>query len=262
MAARSIWSGQLGFGPISTPVKIYKAQDDKGVDLKLAHEGCGGAVGQKRECKVCEREIGWTETDRAFELSKDERVILTKADLAALPLKSSKKIEITGFLNPEDQPDPIYYGTSYYIAAEEAGETPFALIIGAMAESKLMGLAKITMRQREKTALIRALPDGRVLLTLLFWGDEIRDDGAFHMNESAVQSLTDRDIELSRQLVQGMVVDEYDPTESRDPYKEALLEVIKAKIEGREVTPIESESAQPTGSLTSMLEAAVAEVSK
>jgi len=260
MAPRSTFKGALTFGPISAAVKLYKATDEKKVSLTTAHKGCGGALKQKGYCDKCDEEgLGWAGQDRRYQLSKEKSVLLTEAELKALPLKSTREIELKGFLRPESQPDSLYFGDSYYMAPDEIGAKAFALIVTAMQRSKLWGLGTVSLRSREKMCLIRPTSEGRIVVSLLFYGDEVRDDPAYYMGESAVAGVTEQEVDLTQQLIDAMTLDEFDPNETSNAYTEALVNLVNAKLEGKEVETIEASPESSGGDLSDILSVAIAQ---
>lgn len=258
MPPRSVFSGTLAYGLISAPVKLYVATEDKAVSLNLVHKECGGRIGQERKCKSCSQITEPEDLDRGYQLSKDKMIVLTEAELQSLPLSTTKEIEMVGFLEEQHQPDPIYYGSSYYMVPDDLGIKPFALIVAAMRESNLQGLAKVSLRHREKTALMRPMRDGRILLTLLYWGDEVRDDPAYYLHEGLAE-ISKGEMDLARQIVGSMVVQEFDPTESRDAYREAMQELIAAKLAGKEIKPKAKKVESKVQSLEEQLKATLAQ---
>lgn len=252
---RATFSGSLTFGPLAIPIKLYTAQDDKGITLKLVHRDCGGLMSQVRRCKECEEEVEWTDLDRGYQLSKDQMIIFTQEEIDSIPLESTKAVGLKGFLTEESAPDPIYWGSSYFMAPDRGGDKPFSLITRAMRTEGLVGLASISLRNKERNALIRPIDDGRVLLTLLFWGNEVRDDPAYYTSE--VDARTEREEALTHQLVSGMILDSFDPNSTSDAYKNAIEKMIEVKLEGGVINTLQAH-APPTSSMEDALEAAVA----
>ena len=81
-------------------------------------------------------------------------------------------MEIVQFVKAEEV-DPIYFESSYYVAAEDAGKRPYALLARAMRESGYMALAQLTMHNREYTVFLRPFKDGLALHTM-YYADEVR----------------------------------------------------------------------------------------
>ncbi|HEX5451002.1 MAG TPA: Ku protein, partial [Candidatus Limnocylindrales bacterium] len=121
----------------------------------------------------------------------------------------------------------------------------------------LMAIAKIVIKDREALAAIGPYQK-TMLLTTLYWPDEIRATDELDLPEEA-QTFKPAELEMARNLVSAMTT-EFNPAEYHDEYREALMALIEAKIEGREVAHVEAPE-EPTGRLVDLmavLEASVA----
>jgi DNA end-binding protein Ku len=96
-----------------------------------------------------------------------------------------------------------------------------------------------------------------MLLSTLYWPDEVRDMGELDLPDEQFE-FKPAEKQMARQLVQAMT-GEFDPSQYKDEYREALMQVIEAKIEGEpvEIAAPEPEPAKLTD-LMAVLEASVA----
>jgi DNA end-binding protein Ku len=147
--ARAIWSGSIGFGMVSIPVKLFGATESKDISFNLLHSTCGTRVKQVRWCPTDEVEVPWNETVRGYQYAKDQYVTLTDEDFEKLPLPSRHTIDINAFVK-EDEIDPVYYEKSYHLAPDERGENPYALLIKTLEKKGLTAIATITIRKKEQ----------------------------------------------------------------------------------------------------------------
>ena len=111
---RAIWSGVITFGIVSIPVKLYPATQDKDVSFHQLHRPDHSRIKYKKFCSAEDVEVDQDEIMRAYEVSKDQYVELTDADLEQLPLPSRHTIELSAFVKTTEV-DPIYYDKSYYL---------------------------------------------------------------------------------------------------------------------------------------------------
>src|SRR5213593_4412910 len=153
---RSIWSGVISFGMVSIPVKLYTATESKDVSFHLLHKECGARLKQLRWCPEHEREVGWDEVVRGYEYARDEHVIMTDEDFEKLPLPSKHTVELSAFVKAEEI-DPIYYEKTYYLEPDEKAIKPFALLMKALREKQLTGIAKIAIRNKEQLCALRQM---------------------------------------------------------------------------------------------------------
>ena len=227
--ARAIWSGSIGFGMVSIPVKLFGATESKDISFNLLHATCGTRLKQLRWCPTDEREVPWSETVRGYEYAKDQYVTLTEEDFEKLPLPSKHTIELSAFVK-EDEIDPVYYERSYHLAPDERGEKAYALLIRTLEKKGLTAIATITIRKKEQLCALRPR-EGVLMLETLFYPDEVREQPEMDLDKVKI---TDRELDMAFALI-DLLRKPFDPEEYKDQYREALTQVIDAKLEGREV---------------------------
>lgn len=148
---RSIWKGAISFGMVSIPVKLYTATDEKDVSFHLLHKKDGVRIKQQRYCPEDDAVIEWNDVARGYEIAPEQYVVMEPSDFDKVPVNTTHTIEITDFV-PLDQIDPIYYQKTYYLEPEKTAGKPFALLREVLKDSRLIALAKITLRQKEQPA--------------------------------------------------------------------------------------------------------------
>jgi DNA end-binding protein Ku len=227
--ARAIWSGSISFGMVSIPVKLYGATESRDIRFQLLHATCGTKLQQRRWCPTDEVEVPWNEVARGYEYSKGQYVILTDEDFEQLPLPSKHTIELSAFVE-EREIDPIFYEHSYYLEPGERAEKPYALLLRALEEKGLSAVASITIRKKEQLCVLRS-HDSTILLETLFYPDEIRQERGVDL--SAVK-VSERELEMAFTLI-DLLKQPFDPSEYKDHYREALAQLIEAKLEGKQV---------------------------
>ncbi len=228
MPPRSIWKGVITFGMVSIPVRLYPATQDKDVSFHLLHKDDHSRIKFKRFCAVEEREVDQDELVKAYEVSTDQYVEITDEDLEQLPLPARHTIELSAFVN-STQIDPIYYEKSYYLEPEETGVKPFALLMKVLEKKGVTGVASIAIRNKESLCALRPL-DSTLVLETLHYPDEIRE----HEGVLPRVLVNERELAIAGTLVDALA-EPFDPSKYHDHYREALLELIKNKTEGREV---------------------------
>jgi DNA end-binding protein Ku len=183
-------------------------------------------------------------------------VVLTDDDMAELPLPTAHGIEVLHFA-PTEQVDPIMWERSYYTEPEPNGVRAYALLRDALDRSGMVAVAKVALRQRETLAALR-VRDGVLVLVTLMWPDEIRvPDFEFLEEDVEVRS---QELKMAASLIDSMTLD-FDPSQYSDQYREALEELVEAKIEGHEVAaPVEPKEEKPVTSLADALRASLAAV--
>lgn len=227
---RSIWNGVISFGMVSIPVKLYTATEDKDISFNLLHKECGTRLKQLRWCPEHERAVEWGEIARGYEYAKDEYVVMEDADFERLPLPSKQTVELTAFVDAAEI-DPIYYQKTYYLEPERKGVKPYALLVQALQEKGLTGVAKIAIRNKEQLCALRTM-DGGLVIETLHYPDEIREAPS----EGEDVEVSERELDMAYALI-DLLRDDFDPEKYHDEYRQALMKVIDAKLEGVEVEP-------------------------
>jgi DNA end-binding protein Ku len=251
---RSMWRGAISFGLVMIPVKLYAATEQKDIAFRQVHRADGGRIRFRRVCSIDGEEVPYEDVAKGYELATGEMVVLTDEDMAELPLPSTRSIEVLHFM-PAEQLDPILLNRSYYAEPEPAGERAYVLLRDSLERSGKVALAMVALRQRESLATLRA-DDGVLVVETLLWPDEVRTpDFAFLDNDVEARP---QELQMASSLIDSMTAD-FDPDAYHDSYREALQELVDAKVAGREVAqlPTPVAQAEPT-SLADALKASLA----
>jgi DNA end-binding protein Ku len=232
-------------------VKLYPATQDKDVSFHLLHQPDHSRIRFKRFCAAEDEEVPQEELVKAYEVSKEQYVEITDEDLEQLPLPAKHTIELSAFVKSAEI-DPIYYEKSYYLEPDETGVKPYALLMRALEDKQVIGVASIAIRNKESLCALRPLESSLVLETL-HYPDEIREREVSLDNVS----VNARELAVAGTLVDALE-ERFDPSKYHDHYREALLELIASKQEGREVVTPEAEAeGAPVTDLMAALRASI-----
>jgi len=235
--ARAIWRGVISFGMVSIPVRLFTATESKDISFRQLHEETHTPVKQLRWSPELDREVAYDELIKGYEYAKGQYVIVDDEDFDKLPVPSKHTIDLTAFVANEEI-DPIHYERSYYLEPDEAGQKPFALLLRSLEEKGLLALGKVALRQKEHLCVLRP-HDGIILLETLYYPDEIREpDGS--VDVEGIQ-LTDQEMQMAAALI-DMLRKPFDPSEYKDAYREKLIAMISAKLEGGEIVTTEQDA--------------------
>jgi DNA end-binding protein Ku len=249
---RAMWKGAISFGLVTIPVSVYPATEEKTLRFNQLHADDGGRIRMKRTCSVDGEEVDYDQIVKGYEYEKDRYVVLTDEDFDKIPVESSRAIDIQQFVDLDDI-DPMLFKKSYYLAPEETGAKAYALLREAMSQDNRVGIAKVSFRDKEHLAALRFKDDAFVLETM-FWPDEIRvaDFGGVDVD----LSVRDQELQMARQLIENLT-SEWNPEEFTDEYREALVKIVEAKINGEEIEVVQPE---PTAKVVDLMEALKASV--
>ena len=253
---QSIWKGAISFGLVSIPVRLYSATEEKDVSFRQVHREDGGRIRYKRVCSVDGEEIPYADIAKGYELPDGEMVILDDEDFANLPISSSRAVEVLSFV-PADQVDAVQLGKPYYCDPTGADSKPYVLLRDSLEGAGKVAIVKVALRQRERLAMLRAR-EGVLVLQTLLWPDEVREARFDFLDQDV--TVRPQELQMAESYIAALSAD-FEPEQFSDNYREALEEVIEAKVAGREVkAPVE----QPrSGQVVDLMEAlcrSVAEV--
>jgi DNA end-binding protein Ku len=239
---------------VSIGVKLYTATEERDVSFHQVRRTDGSRIRYKRVAEADGEEVAYADIAKGYQLPSGETVVLTDEDFADLPLPSARVVDVLQFV-PAEQIDPIYFAKSYYLEPEKNAVKPYVLLRDALDASGQVGLVKVAIRSREQLATLR-VRDGVIVMETMIWPDEVREP-AFGFLDGDVD-LRPQERSMAESLVSSMSGD-FDPSEYTDDYREALQQVIDAKVEGREI--VETEERQPSaGNVVDLMSALRASV--
>ncbi|MEJ2852239.1 MULTISPECIES: non-homologous end joining protein Ku [unclassified Saccharothrix] len=245
---RSVWRGAISFGLVTIGVRLYTATEEHDFRFHQVHREDGGRIRYKRVCQVCGEEVAFADIAKGYELDDGRVVVMDNEDLDKLPINTDHAIDVLEFV-PAEEIDPIYFQKSYYLEPDKAATRPYVLLRTALEQSGQLAVVKITIRQRETLAMLRAREDLLVMHTML-WPDEIRKpEFDFLDGETEVRP---QELKMASSLVESMA-GSFDPGDFTDDYTEAMQKLIEAKAEGAELP--EQPEAEDTGEVIDLMTA-------
>jgi len=254
---RAMWKGAISFGLVTIPVAVYPATEEKSLKFNQLHDEDGGRIRYKRVCEKDGEEVTFEHIVKGYEVEKDRYVILSDEDFDAVPVESSRAIDIQQFVDL-DEIDPILFKKSYYLVPEETGAKAYALLREAMSQDGRVGIAKVSFRDKEHLAALRFKDEAFVLETM-YWPDEVREADFGGVDVRA--KVRDQELEMARQLIDSLTAD-WNPEVFSDAYREALVKIVEAKLNGEEIEIVEVEPAAKVVDLMEALKASVAAAKK
>lgn len=249
--ARALWRGTISFGMVTIPVKLFTATESQDISFRQLHAADNSPIKLVRRCSSDGKDLEADEIVKGYEYAKDRYVLVDESDLEKLPIPSKHTIELTGFVASEEI-DPVFYEKSYHVEPEELGRKPFALLVKALEEKKLNAVGKIAIRTKERLCSLRPR-NGSLMLETLFYADEIKPPDF----ETPEVKVSEAEMKVAYALI-DLLHEPFDPAKYRDEYREGLMSIIEAKLEGHEfVAPEEPAAAAPAVDLMAALRASV-----
>jgi len=227
----AIWKGSLTFGLVNIPVELRTAIRSDHISFRLLHEKDLSPVKYERICQSEDKPIPWDEIVKGYEYTKGKFVVLTDADFKTAALERSQTIDILDFVK-EDEIDPRYFETPYYLVPGKGGDKPYALLREAIRKTGSVGIGKFIIRQTQHLAGVKVVGDALVLEIMRF-ANELVD--ASEYNFPSREAIRPQELQMAEQLV-GNLAGPFDPTRYTDEYRANLMRIIKARMKGKKAS--------------------------
>lgn len=235
---RSIWKGDLSFGLVNVPVKVYSATQNHDRSSHQVDSADGTRIRYRRVREGTDTEVEFSKIANAYESDEGKQVILTKEDLATLPVNRSPEISILEFV-PVEQVDPIYFDKAYYLEPSSKSPKAYVLLAKALESTERLAIAMFTLRTRTQLAALRVV-DGVMMLQTLLWPDEVRKPEFDFLDQNV--EIRPQELEMAASLIGTMATD-FDPSQFEDVYEKELKKLIEAKAGGEQAFPEEAPAA-------------------
>jgi DNA end-binding protein Ku len=246
---RPIASGQIAFGLVSIPVKLFSAaESSEKISFNMLHRECGSRVQQQLFCPKDERTIGRDEVVKGYEFSKGQYVLFNDEELKTIEEKATQQIDITEFVK-SDQIDPIFFLKPYYLGPDKGAARAYTLLARALQETGRWAVAKYAARGKGYLVVIRPLGKGLVLQQL-YYPNEIRSIDELDLGDAEVK---DSELKMAVQLAEMSASDEFNPDQYRDEVSERVRALIQRKVEGEEITGLATE--EPKAQVIDLMDA-------
>jgi DNA end-binding protein Ku len=272
-----VWRGTLSFGLVAIPVSLYPATEAKDVRFHLFdREGrrvryrrvveSGPSFREAEEDDVvseaaspddlddgehpAEIEVAYEDLVRGYEVEPEAYVFLETEEIQRVRPTPSRVIDLEEFVRLEDI-DPIYFEKAYHVVPARGAEKPYELLLRTLTESGRVGIGRFVLRTKPHLVALR--PMDRVLaLETLYFGDEVRDAGPL-VGHLAPGSVSQREIDISKQLVEALA-SEWDPSRFADEYREELLRMIAERTPEHVEEPDEEPSEDAGSRIKDLME--------
>jgi DNA end-binding protein Ku len=251
---RAIWKGHIQFSLVTIPVRVYNAIDNaQTISFNLLTREGHNPVSYEKKDKVTGRPLKQEDIVRGYQYEPGRYVIIEDEDIAKIRLKSTRVIEIEGFVS-ETEVHPTLLETPYFIGPDgEVAAKAYALLMHTLKESGRTGVGKVVLRDRETPVLISPHDSG-LLLYRLRYPAEVRS--IREVPQLPEVKADKAQLKMARTLVDSMSV-KFSQIELKDRYYDALKEVIDAKIAGKEVVSAGAEEPEKVVDIMAALKASI-----
>lgn len=253
---RSMWRGTIRFSLVSIPVKIYSAiETSEKIQFNQLHRDDFGAIGYDKRCKKCNEVVTNDQITKGYQYEPDRYAIVEPDDLAKIKIKTTKAVDIVGFVAREEIPT-TFYDAPYFAGPDgPISENPYALLREVMKQTGKIAVAKVVLRDREDLVALFPQDNGLVIQKLRYPHElrKMEDVPDFEtVQRLDGEKLNKNELELATTLVHQMATT-LSEVDTEDNYFNALRTLVDSKIQGREVTELEEVDEVPRLDLMSAL---------
>jgi DNA end-binding protein Ku len=247
---RSIWKGALTFGLVNIPVEVHSAvaSGSERVSFRMLHKKDNSTIKNVRYCAAEDKPIPYEEVVKGYEYSKGKFVVMEDDDFRAATVESSKTIEIQDFVK-NDQIDPRYFESPYYLLPQKGGEKAYALLREAIRKMGMVGLGLVTMRSNSQHLVGIKVVEDALVMNIMRYADELVDTSSFTF--PTAENVRPAELQMAEQLVTTLA-DEFQPEKYSDTYKNNLMRIIEEKLKGKKIEVEEPAEPEPTNVLDLM----------
>lgn len=226
----SVWKGFISFGLVSIPIRLYAAARGTRIELHQLHTVCKTRLKQPLFCPTCNRIVTRDEVVKGYEYDDGKYVLLDPEEVKRIAPQSARSMEILAFVK-QSQIDPLFFDSSYFVVPEDEGRKGYDLLLKTLESTERVGIAKVTMHQREYTVFLRPY-DGGLALHTMYFANEIREAPGYGKTDNV--KLKPQEIKLAEQLVETLSED-FKLSKYHDEFQGRLQALIDAKRKGKEI---------------------------
>jgi DNA end-binding protein Ku len=223
---RPSWTGHLRLSLVSCPIALSPATTEV---EKIRFNQINPATGNRISLKTFDAETGEPvqrgDIVKGYQFDKGQYVIVTKEELDEVQIESTRIMDLTVFVD-RARIDPLYVDAPYYIYPEKSGLEAYRVIAKAMSDAGKAAIGSIVLSTREHPVMVEPHGAGLVMY-LLRSAEEVRQS-EFDIPAS---KLDPKMIDMASMIMKRAAGD-FDPSQFRDRYQDALRELIEAKIKG------------------------------
>lgn len=246
---RAIWKGHIRFSLVTIPIRIYNAIDSaQTISFNLLSREGHNPVAYEKKDKVTGQVLRNEDIVKGYQYEPGQFVIIEQEDLDKVKLKSTKVIEIDGFVKVEEV-HPTLYESPYFIGPDgDVAAKTYALLAATLKESGKVGVGKVVLRDRETPVLLNP-QEGGILMYRLRYPNEVR---SIREVPQLLEAKADKEqLKLAKSLVDSMTT-KFANITMEDHYADELKKIIKAKIEGKEIISVEEAEPEVVDIMTAL----------
>jgi len=227
---RSIWTGSIGFGLVSIPIKLFSAVQETRLDLDMLDSRDHAHIKFQRVNENTKKEVPYDKIVKGYKYD-DDYVIIEDADFEAAAPEKSKVIEIESFVDLASV-NPMYYENSYYTEPATKKNKAYALLLEALKKSGKAGLARFVLRSTESLCIVHPV-EKDIVVTRIRFAQQIRDQDELKLDDDI--KVSDKELKMGLALIE-QYAEPLDLSKYKDEYHTELMNIIEQKAKGKRPT--------------------------
>lgn len=246
-STRSLWKGAISFGLVHVPIALFSATSETDMNFKMIDKRSMDPVGYKRINKKSGKEVEMADIVKGVEWEDGQFVLVTPEEIEKAYPKTTQTIEIEAFV-PIDEVPFVYLEKPYYTAPINKGQKVYALLRESLASTRMVGVAKVVISNKQHLALL--MPCGPALvLNLLRWGGEIRSWSALQLPPQGAKEagIKEAEMTMAKQLIKDMTTS-WNAEQFRDSFHDAIMRLVEDKAKSGQVEQVEAISPEAAAS--------------
>ena len=246
---RAIWKGHIQFSLVNIPIRIYNAIDtSEKLSFNLLSKETNNPVKYEKRDKLTGEVLKQEDIVKGYQYEPGQFVIVEPEDFEKVKLKSTRLIEIEGFVDASEVHHTLFDAPYFAGPDGDVAAKTYALLCKTLKESGKVGVGKVVLRDRESIVLLTPHEKGLLLYKLRYPNEVRKMDEVPSLNEEEADK---EQLKMANMLVDSMTK-KFADIEMKDKYNDALREVIEAKIEGKEIVTIEEEEPKVVDIMTAL----------
>jgi DNA end-binding protein Ku len=250
MPPRANWKGYLKLSLVTCSVELFPATSDKEkVSFHLLNSATGHRLKQQYVDNETGRVVDRDNRVKGYEVAKDDYVIVSDEELAAIEIESTHTIDIEKFVAGSEV-DPVYLDKPYFIVPDDkVGQEAFGVIREAMRQRGVAGIARVALHGRERLILLEPRANG-IVGTTLHHNYEVRSDSVY-FDDIPDLEIGKELLDLASHIIETKKAS-FDPEKFKDRYQDAVVDLIHSKRAGR---PVQVTHVPPPGNVINLMDA-------
>ena len=227
---RSIWTGSIGFGLVSIPIKLFSAVQETRLDLDMLDSRDHAHIKFQRVNENTKKEVPYDKIVKGYKYD-DDYVIIEDADFEAAAPEKTKVIEIESFVDLASV-NPMYYESSYYTEPATKKNKAYALLLEALKKSGKAGLARFVLRSTESLCIVHPV-EKDIVVTRIRFAQQIRAQEDLNLDDDI--KVSDKELKMGLALI-DQYAEPLDLSKYKDEYHTQLMDIIEQKAKGKRPT--------------------------